>query len=134
MAGRDASPIEHSWQTVGLDQLRGFVKRRLEAAQDQLEREVMFGHRMDEFGYTSAGVMDRFSNNTIGYSFIDSPENGFKRCKNKLLKALMDNPVVAPFLVKRVQGGRIEWNKDGCVKWLKRTKAFLETLTLFPAE
>jgi len=31
---------------LGLDQLREFMKRRVEAAQDQLEREVMFGHKI----------------------------------------------------------------------------------------
>jgi hypothetical protein len=32
--------------------------------------------------------------------------------------------------VKHVRGGRAEWNKDGCVRWLKRTNTFMETMAV----
>jgi hypothetical protein len=94
----------------------------------QLEREVIFGLKIDDFGNTSGTVIDQLSNRTIRYSFIDSPENGFKASQDKLLKALMNDPLVASFFLTRVRGCKIEWNKDGCIKWLKRRKKFLEML------
>ena len=113
---------------LGLDRLRDFVQSRLQAAKDQFDREVMFGIRMEEFGFTSADVVDQLSNRTVGYSFVDSPENGFKACRDKLIKAVMEDPLIVSFFVKRVTRGRIEWNKDGCITWLKRTKQFLSTM------
>ena len=115
-------------KAVELDDIRKFVLDRTKAAKMQLEKEILFGHEFKEFGYTSAKVMDVLRNRKIGYSFIDSPENGFIKFKDKLMETLLNDPRISPFFVKRVRGGRIEWNKDGCEKWLKRTKAFLETL------
>jgi hypothetical protein len=47
-----------------------------------------------------------------------------------LLQTLLDDPLISPQFVKNVRGGRVEWNKDGCMRWLKRTKAFLETMAV----
>jgi len=69
-------------------------------------------------------------NRKIRYSFIDSSENGFVKFKDKLLETLLEDPLISPQFVKHVRGGRVEWNKDGCMRWLKRTKAFLETMAV----
>lgn len=101
---------------VELNDIRRFVFERMEAATTQLEREVLFGHKFEEFVYTCAKVVDVLRTRKIGYSFIDSPENGFVKFKNKLLETLLNDPLISPFFVKRVQGRRVEWNKDGCEK------------------
>ena len=113
---------------VALDDIRRFVFERLEVATRLLEKEVLFGHKFEVFGYTCGRVVDVLSNRKIGYSFIDSPDNGFVKFKNKPLETLLNDPLIGPFFVKRVRAEKVEWNKDGCEKWLKRTKAFLEIL------
>jgi len=117
-------------KAVQLEDIGKFVFERLEAAKIILEKEVMFGHKFEEFGFTSAKVVDALRNRKIKYSFIDNAENGFVKFKDKLLQTLLDDPLIGPQFVKRVRGGRVEWNKDGCKRWLKRTKAFLETMAV----
>src|SRR5436305_4326966 len=72
--------------------------------------------------------MNALMNRKIKYSFIDNAENGFVEFKDKLFQTLLNDPLIGPQFVKHVRGGRVEWNKDGCMRWLKRTKAFLETM------
>ena len=33
-------------------------------------------------------------------------------------------------IAKQVRGGRVEWNKDGCKRWLKATRGFLEKMAV----
>ncbi|TMC19467.1 MAG: hypothetical protein E6J34_15325, partial [Chloroflexi bacterium] len=115
-------------KAVELEDIGKFVFERLKAAKIILEKEVMFGHDFEEFGFTSAKVMDALRNRKIKYSFIDNAENGFVKFKDKLFQTLLNDPLIGPQFVKHVRGGRVEWNKDGCMRWLKRTKAFLETM------
>ena len=110
------------------DDIKKFVFDRLEAAKLILEQEVLFGHTFEELGYKCGNIKDVLRHPKIDYSFITSRENGFVKFQDRLLNVLLKDRLIRPFFVKRVRGGKIEWNKDGCKKWLKRTKAFLETL------
>lgn len=115
-------------KAVTFEDIKKFVFDRLEAAKITLEREVLFGHTFEELGYKCGNIRDPLRHRKIGYSFIESRENGFVKFKNKLLEVLLEDPLVRPFFIRSVRGGKIEWNKDGCKKWLKRTKAFLEAM------
>ena len=95
-----------------------------------LETEILFGHKFEEFGYACAKIMDVLRHRKVEYSFINSRENGFMKFKDKLMKVLLEDLLIRPFFVKHVRGGKIEWKKDRCKKWLKRMKAFLETLAM----
>lgn len=44
-------------KAVELEDIRRFVFERLEAAKIVLEKEVMFGHKFEELGFTSAKVV-----------------------------------------------------------------------------
>ena len=68
---------------------------------------------------SSTKIMDVSRNRKIGYLFNDSPENGFIKFEDKFVADFVENLLISPFFVKRVSGGRIESNKDGCEKWLK---------------
>ena len=115
-------------KTMELEDIRRFVYDRCKAAKMQLEKEVLFDHEFKEFGYILVKVTDLLRNRKIVYSFVDSPENGFIKFKDKLLQTLLNDPLIFSFFVKRVRGGRIEWNKDGYEKWWKRINVFLETM------
>ena len=115
-------------KSVVFEDIKKFLFGRIEAAKIVLEMEILFGHKFEEFGYTCAKIVDVLRHRKVEYSFIDSRENGFIKFKDKVMKVLLEDPLIRPFFVKRVRGGKIEWNKDGCKKCLKRTKAFLEPL------
>jgi superfamily II DNA helicase RecQ len=115
-------------KAVELDDISKFAIDRVEAAKTVLEKEILLGHDFEEFGYTSAKITDVLRNTKIGYSFIDSGDNGFMKFKNKLMETLLNDPLIKGQFVKRVRGGKIEWNKDGCKRWLKATRAFLEKM------
>jgi hypothetical protein len=117
-------------KAVELDDIKNFVHNRAEAVKTVLEKEVLLGHDFEDFGYTSAKIMDVFRNPRIGYSFIDSEDNGFVKFKDELMEELLNDPLVKQQFVKRVRGGRVEWNKDGCKTWLNATRKFLETLSV----
>lgn len=117
-------------KAVELNDIQNFVQDRVEAAKTVLEKEILLGHDFEEFGFTSAKTVDVLRNTKIGYSFIDSEDNGFIKFTDKLMKKLLDDPLSKPQFVKRVRGGRIEWNKDGCKRWLKTTRAFLEKMSV----
>jgi len=115
-------------KAVVFDDIKRFVSERLEAAKNILEREILFCHTGEELGFTYGNIVDALRHPKVGYSFIDTAENGFVKSKDKLPQVLLNDPLIRPLFVKHVRGGIIEWNKDGCKKWLKSTKAFLETL------
>ena len=108
-----------------MDDISRFVIDRVEATKIILEKEVLLDHDFDDFGYTSAKITDVLRNTKIGYSFIDNDDNGFMKFKNKLMKTLLNDPLIKEQFVKRVRGEKIEWNKDDCKRWLKATRAFL---------
>ena len=103
-------------KAVELEDIGKFVFERLKAAKIILEKEVMFGHDFEEFGFTSAKVMDALRNRKIKYSFIDNAENGFVKFKDKLLQTLLNDRLIAPQFVKRVRGERVKWNKNECMR------------------
>jgi superfamily II DNA helicase RecQ len=117
-------------KAVELDDIKNFVQDRVKAAKTVLENEILLGHDVKEFGYTSAKIVDVSRNPRIGYSFIDSEDNDFVKSKDKLMEKLLDDPLTKPQFVKRVRGGRVEWNKDGCLRWLKTTQSFLEKMSV----
>ena len=59
-------------KAVELEDIRRFVFERLEAAKIVLEKEVMFGHKFEELGFTSAKVVDALRNRKIQCSKICS--------------------------------------------------------------
>ena len=77
-----------------MDDIQRFVLDRVEAAKTVLEKEILFGHIFEEFGYTCAKIMDVLWNTQIGYSFIDSQDNGFIKFKDKLMETLLNDPNV----------------------------------------
>jgi len=117
-------------KAVELDDISKFVLDRVEAAKIVLEKEILLGHDFEDFGYTSAKIVDVLRNTQIGYSFIDSGDNGFVKFKDKLMETMLNDPLIKPQFIKRVRGGRVEWNKDGCKRWLKATRAFLEKMVV----
>jgi len=117
-------------KAVELVDIQDFVFDRLEAAKTILEKEVLLGHEFEEFGYTSAKIVDILRNTRIDYSFIDSSDNGFVKFKDKLMETLLNDPLIKSQFIKAVRGGRIEWNKDGCKRWLKASRSFLEKLAV----
>jgi len=117
-------------KAVELDDISKFVLDRVEAAKSVLEKEILLGHGFEDFGYTSAKIMDVLRNTQIGYSFIDSGDNDFVKFKDKLTETLLNDPLIKGQFIKRVRGGKVEWNKDGCKRWLKTTRAFLEKMVV----
>src|SRR5579871_609795 len=115
-------------KVVTFENIKSFVHERLESAESMLKRDILFGHDFKEFGYSCSKVVDVLRQRKVGYSFVDSMDNGFVKFKHKLLEVLLKDPLVCPLFIKRVRGRTVEWNKDGCKKWLKRTKAFLEIM------
>src|SRR5262245_27943429 len=116
-------------KVVTFENIKSFVHERLESAELMLKRDILFGHDSTEFGYSCSKVLDILRQRKVGYSFIESMDNGFIKFKYKLLEVLLKDPLVRPMFIKRVRGRTVEWNKDGCKRWLKRTKEFLEVLT-----
>ena len=112
-------------KAVELDDISKFV---LESVKTILEREILLGHDLEDFGYTSAKIVDVLRNTQIRYSFIDSGDNGFVKFKNKLTETLLNDLLIKGQFIKRVRGGKVEWKKDGCKSWLKATCAFLEIM------
>ena len=53
-------------------------------------------------------------NTQIRYSFIDSGDNGFVKFKEKLMEILLNGLLIKGQFVKRIRGGKVELNKDGC--------------------
>jgi len=117
-------------KAVELDDISRFVLDRVEAAKTVLEKEILLGHDFEDFGYTSAKIVDVLRNTQIEYSFIDSGDNGFVKFKDKLTETLLNDPLIKGQFVKRVRGGKVEWNKDGCKRWLKATRSFLEKMAV----
>ena len=113
-------------KAVELDDIKRFTFNRVEAAKTLLEKEILFGHEFEKFGRTDAKTVDILQNTKIGYSFIDSKDNGFVTFKDKLMEKLLNDPLIKGQFIKRVRGRRIEWNKDGCKRWLNATRGFLE--------
>ena len=85
----------------------------IEAVKIMLEKEILLGHDFEDFGYTSAKIVDILRNTKIEYSFIDNGDNGFVKFKDKLMEMLLNDPLIKAQFVKRVRGERVEWNKDG---------------------
>jgi len=117
-------------KAVELDDIKEFVHDRIEAAKAVLEKEILLSHEFEEFGYTSAKIIDILRNTQIGYSFIDSGDNGFVKFQDKLMETLLNDRLIKSQFVKIIRDGRIEWNKDGCKRWLKATRSFLEKMTM----
>jgi hypothetical protein len=117
-------------KTVELNDISKFILDRVETAKTVLEKKILLGHDFEDFGYTSAKIVDFLRNTQIEYSFIDSGDNGFVKFKDKLTKTLLNDPLIKGQFVKRVRGGKVEWNKDGCKRWLKATRSFLEKMTV----
>jgi len=117
-------------KAVELNDIQKFVLDRVDAAKTVLEKEILLGHKFEEFGYTCVKIMDVLRNTQIGYSFIDSGDNGFVKFKDKLMEMLLNDPLIKPQFVKHVRGGKVEWNKDGFNRWLKVTCAFLEKMAV----
>jgi len=117
-------------KAVTFEDIKGFVHERMNAAKKMLGRDILFGHEFKEFGYSCGKVVEVLRSPKVGYSFIDSLDNGFVKFKDKLMEILLKDRLVKSMFVKRTIGERIEWNKDGCKKWLKRTKAFLEIMSV----
>jgi hypothetical protein len=108
---------------VKLDDISMFILDRVESAKIVLEKEILLGHDFEDFGYTSVKIVDVLRNTQIGYSFIDSGDNGFIKFKDKLMETLLNDPLIKGQFVKRVRDGKVEWNKDGCKRWLKATQS-----------
>ena len=95
-------------KVVELDDISKFVLDRVEAAKIVLEKEILLGHDFEDFGYTSAKIVDVLRNTQIGYSFIDSGDNGFVKFKDKLMETMLNDPLIKPQFIKRVRGGRVD--------------------------
>ena len=89
-------------KAVELDDIKNFVQGRIEAAKTVLEKQILLGHDFEEFGFTSAKIMDILPKKKIGYSFINSEDNGFIKFENKLMKKLLNDPLTEPQFTKRV--------------------------------
>jgi hypothetical protein len=58
------------------------------------------------------------------------PGFGLEFCLQYLTSFQLYCGQISPQFVKHVRGGRAKRNKDGCVRWLKRTNAFLERMAV----
>ena len=65
-----------------LNDINKFVLDRIEAAKIVLEKENFLDHEFDDFGYTSAKIVDILWNTRIDYSFIDNEDNDFVKFKD----------------------------------------------------
>jgi hypothetical protein len=117
-------------KAVELDNIKNFIQNRIEAATMDLENKILLGHDFKKFGFTSTKTMDKLRDPKIGYSFIHSEDNGFVKFQDELLDKLLNDPLTKPQFVKCTRGRKVEWNKDGCIKWLKETRLFLEKLSV----
>jgi superfamily II DNA or RNA helicase len=127
--GNDGMAVCIRGKVVTLQGIRDMVKERIEAAQEMLCKDVLYGLPLDNFGWTSAEIEDDLSDITPGYSFIDSPENGFKGHRWDLLHSICAHPETRVMMVERIEDGSILWRVAGCETWLKRSRAFLELLS-----
>jgi len=113
-----------------LDNISKFIFDRVEAAKIILKKEILLGHDFENFEYTFVKIMNVLWNIQIGYSFIDSHDNGFVKFKDKLMETMLNDPLIKLQFIKCIKGGKVEWNKDGCKRWLKATWAFLEKMVI----
>lgn len=95
-------------KAISFGEIKGFVFERMEAAKTLLEREILFRHDFNEFGYNCSKVVDILRQRKVRYSFIDSLENGFVKFRAKVLEVLLKDPLVRPIFVKRVNGQELE--------------------------
>jgi hypothetical protein len=93
---------------VTFEDIKTFAFERLEAAKTLLEQDILFGHNFNKFGYDSGKVVDVLRQRKVGYSFIDSAENGFVNFKQKVLDVLLKDLLVRLFFVKRVSRRELE--------------------------
>ena len=95
-------------KVMELRDIKKLMFDRIKMANIILKNEILFDHEFDEFGYTCVKVMNILCNGKIGYSFIDSVENGFMNFNDKMLKTLLENPLIGSQFIKRVRDGNIE--------------------------
>ena len=91
-----------------LDDINKFILDRIEAVKIVLEKEILLNHDFEDFGYTSAKIMNILRNTRIDYSFIDSEDNDFMKFKDKLMKKLLNDSLIKSQFIKRVRERRIE--------------------------
>jgi hypothetical protein len=84
--GKGHQKITINGKVVSLSELRGSLKSRIEMAKDMVEKELLCGIKIDEFGCKSGNIIDKLNDTSEGYSFIHNKLNGFERHKTTLLK------------------------------------------------
>ena len=96
-------------------------------AKDMLEKELLCGIKIDEFGYRWGNIIDKLNNPVEGYSFIHNKLNGFEKHKTTLLEKIEEDPRIAKRFIHRDKLSN-EWNVKGCERWLKKARRFLQIL------
>lgn len=111
--GKGHQKIAINGKVVVLSELRAFLKSRIEMAKDMLEKELLCGIKIDEFGCRSGNIVDKLIDRSEGYSFIHNKLNGFKKHKTTMLEKIEEDLRIARRFIHRRDKLSIEWNAKG---------------------
>ena len=93
--GKGHQKIAINDKAVSLSELPGFLKSRIEMAKEMLEKELLCGIKIDEFGCGSGNIIDKLNDPSEGYSFIHNKLNGFEKHDTTLLEKIEEMPRIA---------------------------------------
>lgn len=85
------------------------------------EEKVLLGLKL-RVDYT--GIHEDLTNKTVGYCFLDDPRNASLKCRSRLLRAIVEDPVLGPRFCERL-GDHVEWNLLALREWLLDYARFL---------
>ena len=111
---------------VDLKQLQSLSQQLLKDAKRKFHREIKMGlPGFKDIKWDKFDPKDDLSDTKLNYSFILTKFEGKRKV---LLNQFLDNKVTADYFTKGKVNGRILWNKNNCLSWLKKCKQLLEIL------
>jgi len=117
---------------VELKQLRKLCSKLLKDVENELRKEVKMGiSGMQGYDWDKFSAEDDLSDPMDDYSFIKGVgDPRFKKKLPPLLDHFLENGIMNSYFTKGINGRRILWRWDKCLKWLKRCRALLERIAV----
>jgi len=113
---------------VDLDQLQDLCQKLLQDARRKFKHEIKMGlPGFKDINWNSFDPIDDLAKLTENYSFINS---AFKGKKKALLDQFLANKATESYFTRGKVNGRILWDKQNCIKWMKKCKEYLEILAV----
>ena len=113
---------------VDLEQLQDMCQKLLRDATRKFRHEIKMGlPGFKDMNWVSFDPIDDLAKLSENYSFINT---SFKGKKKVLLDQFLANRVTESYFVRGRVNGRILWNKDNCMSWMRKCKEFLGILAI----